>query len=282
MNGLVFAAIAPHGGIVIEEACPPDEREVAANTRAGMEEMSRRFAAARPDVAVLLTPHNVHVTGSMAIIGAGSIAGSLSGAAQPVTLHGPIDRVLSYALRDALVTGGIPVAEVSYGGNDAASATMPMDWATLVPYWFLGGRMSPPVPLVVLAPARDLSAEDHIQAGRIIAASVRDSGKRVALIASADNGHAHDANGPYGYSPNAKEYDLAVIKAVRENFLPQVRKIEPALVSGAKADSWWQLLILSGALEGAAWEGTLLSYEAPTYFGMLCAAYTPTLVLEDR
>lgn len=279
MNGLVFAAIAPHGGITIEEACPPEERNVAAATRAGMEAMSARFIEARPEVAILLTPHNVHVSGAMAVVGAGAIAGALAGAAQPITLRGPIDRVFTYALREALVAGGVPTVEVSYGGNDAASATMPMDWATLVPYWFLGGRTSPQVPLVVVAPARDLSEEQHIRAGRIIAATARDSGKRVALIASADNAHTHDADGPYGFSPIAAEYDRAIVKAVRDNFLPEVRNIEPALVADAKADSWWQLLMLSGALEGTAWEGELLSYEAPTYFGMLCAAYTPAVVL---
>ena len=42
----------------------------------------------------------------------------------------------------------------------------------------------------------------------------------------------------------------------------------------AKADSLWQLLVLHGALgDGARVE--LLSYEAPTYYGMLCAAYEP-------
>lgn len=282
MNGLVFAAIAPHGGIVIEEACAPEERELAAKTRGGMEELGRLFVATAPDVAVILTPHNVHVLGSMAVIGAGSIAGSLAGAAHPVQLRGPIDRVLAYSLREALAAGGVPTTEVSYGGNDAASATMPMDWATLVPYWFLGGRTNPPVPLVVMTPARDLSAEAHVHAGRIIAATARDSGKRIALIASADNGHTHTADGPYGYSPNAQEYDGLVLKAVRENFLPAVRSIDPALVAGAKADSWWQLLVLSGALEGAAWESAFLTYEAPTYFGMLTAAFTPSIVLEDR
>ncbi len=79
----------------------------------------------------------------------------------------------------------------------------------------------------------------------------------------------------------AAEYDRAIVKAVRDNFLPQVRNIEPALVADAKADSWWQLLMLSGALEGTAWDGELLSYEAPTYFGMLCAAYTPAVILAN-
>jgi aromatic ring-opening dioxygenase LigB subunit len=33
------------------------------------------------------------------------------------------------------------------------------------------------------------------------------------------------------------------------------------------------MLMLEGALESDRWRGELLSYEAPTYFGMVCAAY---------
>ena len=46
------------------------------------------------------------------------------------------------------------------------------------------------------------------------------------------------------------------------------------LVRQAKADSFWQMLMLSGAI-GDTWQGEFLSYEAPTYFGMLCAAFAP-------
>ena len=62
---LVFAAIAPHGGLAIEEACTPEERGLAATTQAGMEELGKRFAAARPDAVVVATPHNVHIPGAM-------------------------------------------------------------------------------------------------------------------------------------------------------------------------------------------------------------------------
>jgi hypothetical protein len=34
------------------------------------------------------------------------------------------------------------------------------------------------------------------------------------------------------------------------------------------------MLMLHGAI-GDGWKGEFLSYEAPTYFGMLCAAYSP-------
>ena len=56
--------------------------------------------------------------------------------------------------------------------------------------------------------------------------------------------------------------------------MDRLAKIPLALVESAKADSWWQMLILHGAT-AKGWKGTLLSYEAPTYFGMLTAAYLP-------
>ena len=32
----------------------------------------------------------------------------------------------------------------------------------------------------------------------------------------------------------------------------------------------------AGRAQGADWKGTLISYEAPTYFGMLTASYVPS------
>jgi aromatic ring-opening dioxygenase LigB subunit len=108
----------------------------------------------------------------------------------------------------------------------------------------------------------------------VLAQGAADSGRRVALIASADHGHAHDADGPYGYDPAAKEYDDRVVELVRSERLGELLAFDPQFIERAKADSFWQMLMLHGAL-GDRWRGELLSYEAPTYFGMLCAAYAP-------
>jgi aromatic ring-opening dioxygenase LigB subunit len=130
------------------------------------------------------------------------------------------------------------------------------------------------VPAVVVSPARDRSPQEHVQAGAAIARAAGNSGKRVALIASADHGHAHDPEGPYGFDPAAAEYDARVVELVKQNRLGGLLEFEPAFVEAAKADSWWQMLMLHGAL-GEGWRGEFLSYEASTYFGMLCAAYAP-------
>ena len=270
--GLVFGAIAPHGGIAIAEACAPEQRELAAVTRRGLEELGRRFDRAKPVVAIVLTPHNVHVEGAMAVITSGTVAGALEGHPD-VALRIAVDRPLALAIRDGIAAAGIPVAGVSYGANDAAAASFPMDWAVLVPLWFMGGRADPPVRTVVVAPARDLPYERHVAAGRAIADAAAASGLRVALIASCDHGHGHDANGPYGFTPKSKEFDDAVVDLIKQDDLAGLLRMDPALPVEARADSYWQMLMLHGALAAAHWKGELLSYEAPTYFGMLCAAY---------
>jgi aromatic ring-opening dioxygenase LigB subunit len=150
-----------------------------------------------------------------------------------------------------------------------------MDWGVLIPLWFMGGRADPQVPAVVVSPARDRPLEEHVRAGRAVARAAAKSGKRVALIASADHGHAHDPDGPYGFDAAAAEFDDGVVQLVRDDRLAALLDLDPALVEAAKADSWWQMVMLHGAL-GDGWRGEFLSYERPTYFGMLCAAYAPS------
>jgi aromatic ring-opening dioxygenase LigB subunit len=276
VTGIVFAAVAPHGGIVIPELCAEGEFELAAATRAAMEELGRRFSTTSPEAVIVLTPHNVHVDGSMAVIVAGRLEGSLEDDAgrAAVRLDVPVDLELALASLVGLVDAGIPTVGVSFGPNDPEQASMPLDWGALIPLWFMGGRAQPPTPVVLVGPARDLDSGNLLAAGKVLATAAAESGKRVAVIASADHGHAHDAEGPYGFDPAAAEYDEIVTGLVRENRLGALAELDPGFVDAAVADSFPQLLVLHGML-GEASDSELLSYEAPTYFGMLCAAFRP-------
>jgi aromatic ring-opening dioxygenase LigB subunit len=273
---LVFAAIAPHGGLAIEEACTPQERGLATSTQAGMKELGKRFAKAVPEVVVIATPHNVHIPGAMGVIVSGRVAGQLAGAPPSITLDVPTDLALALLVLESLAGADVPAVGVSFGSNDNVGATAPMDWGVLIPLWFMGGRDNPPVQVVVVTPCRDLSAADHVAAGAAIAAAAASSRHRIAFIASADHGHAHDPEGPYGYDPAARRYDELICKLVRSERLDLLAEIPLDLVEAAKADSWWQMLMLHGAT-GDGWKGSFVSYEAPTYFGMLTAAYTPVV-----
>lgn len=271
--GLVFAAIAPHGGLAIAEACSPAERSLARSTRAGMEELGRLFTAERPEAVVVATPHNVHISRAMGVVVAGRVAGRLAGAPASIELDVPVDADLAWLVLESMASAGVPAVGVSFGANDPESAVAPMDWGVLIPLWFMGGRHDPPVPLVIVTPARDLSTSAHIAAGAAIADAAARSGRRVAFVASADHGHAHVEGGPFGYHASAAEYDALIRELVITDRLNGLGDISPEMVEQAKADSWWQMLMLHGATPG--WKSRLISYEAPTYFGMLTAACEP-------
>ncbi len=229
---IVFAAIAPHGDL-----------DDIPDLRGAMEELGRRFDAAAPDVAIVVTPHNVHVDGHFAVVTAARV--------------GEWETDLETAA--ALLELELPILGVSYGGNVQAQSEMPLDWGTEVPLDFMRAKR-----VVVVSPARDRPLEEHIRLGEAIA---RLPG-RVALIASADHGHTHAADGPYGFHPAGASYDdllLEILASERLDFLPLAE-----LVEDGKADSLWQLLVLQGALgEGAAVD--LLAYARRSYFGMLVA-----------
>jgi aromatic ring-opening dioxygenase LigB subunit len=275
MSGIVFAAIAPHGSMAIDDACEPEERGLARATQDALEELGRRFERAQPAATIVLTPHNVHVDGAFAVVVAGELHGSLAEwTTQRVELACRVDRPLALESIVALVDADVPAVGISFGGNDAASAVAPLDWGALVPLWYMGGRSEPPVPVVLVSPARNRPFAEHRRAGAALAHAAASARRRVALIASADHGHAHDPDGPYGFDPAAREYDDRIVGLVRSGRLGDLETWDDEFVERAKADSFWQLLMLQGALEtNGRWRRELLSYEAPTYFGMLCASY---------
>ncbi len=269
--GLVFACIAPHGGLAVPEACASDEEDLAAETQRGMRELGRRCDAAAPDALVVLTPHGVHVEGHFAVVVAGHMAGALE-EVPGVALEAPVALDLAQEILRGLGEARIPAVGVSFGGNVPAEAVMPLDWGTLIPLWYLGGPRERPRPVVVVAPARDRPLGEHVTAGAVIAEAARRSGIRIGLVASADQAHTHRPDGPYGFSARAKELDGRIVAAVRDGRLRALLELDPSLVEDAKPDSLWQMLMLSGATDDA-WTAELISYEAPTYFGMLCVAF---------
>jgi aromatic ring-opening dioxygenase LigB subunit len=234
---ICFACIAPHG-----------DMELDTGLREAMEELGRRFAAAAPDVAIVVTPHNVHVDGHYAVVTAGQV--------------GEWETDLPTAVE--LLGADLPILGVSFGGNDPSTAEMPIDWGAEIPLTFMRARK-----VVVVSPARDRPLEEHLRLGQVIAGLPG----RVALIASADHGHTHRAEGIYGYHPAAAEYDALmqeIVASDRLDFFPLAELAEPG-----KADSLWQLVVLQGAV-GEAARVDVLAYAAPTYYGMLVAEVTQT------
>ena len=164
---LVFACIAPHGDVDLDPAL-----------RAAMEELGRRCAAAAPEVAVVVYA-----------------------ALRP--RRGPLRR------RHGREGGGVGDrrrdSRPRSSRRDAADPRRlvrrqrpgepPSSRSTGEPRCRSTSSRAPRV--VVVAPARDRPLEEHLRLGEAIAALPG----RVALIASADHGHAHDRGRPLRLRP---------------------------------------------------------------------------------
>ena len=255
---IVFGAIAPHGNPVYEQPDGP--------TANGMQELARRLAASGAEAAVLATPHGTLLDGHFGVVRSAELSEHPNQFVAGEQLYrGPGDAELADACVRGLRAAGLPALGLTFGTSYAGGSVMPIDWGAGIPLSFLR------IPAVVVTPCRTLSNDDHVRAGAALAAATGE--RRVAFVASADHGHGHVADGPYGFSEHSAPYDDDVQDVVRRNALGELAAWEPQRARDALADSLWQMLMLHGAL-GDGFRAELISYEAPTYFGMLTAAFT--------
>jgi aromatic ring-opening dioxygenase LigB subunit len=128
--------------------------------------------------------------------------------------------------------------------------------------------------VVLISPSRSLPWQSLIDVGHAVADAAEEDGRRVAFIASCDWAHTHKDSGPYGFHPLAAEVDARVVDMVERDALDELLTISEADASAAAVDGIWQALMLQGVLERMPMDGELLSYEAPTYYGMLVASWS--------
>ena len=272
--GIVFACIAPHGDEIIPQLAG-DKLEVFNKTKQGMEKIANLMKKQEIGTIVIATPHNLRLKGNIGVITAEFTEGSLQTDSASVKIRFKCNRSLAEEILRRAKKYKLPVMGVNYGTDEGSSSCMPMDWGTLIPLWFFGAQVKRPR-VVMVTPSREIPMEKLVRFGNLVAQAAKKTGEKVAFVASADQAHTHDKKGPYGFHQASVKFDKLVKEAVEGNNLKTLLNVEKQLIENAKPDSLWQIAILIGVLEEVPMKGKLISYQAPTYFGMLCAAYMPT------
>ncbi|HET8625813.1 MAG TPA: aromatic ring-opening dioxygenase subunit LigB [Thermomicrobiales bacterium] len=286
---LAIAAISPHGFPLIPDLSP--DAEGALRTRTALLELRRRFREADPEVIVIAGPHGIRVNDRIAVADVRRAAGTLHWRGRTVEMNLPVDMAFTRELVARARAAGLPIAEVGYGGADPRASVLPLDWGLMTPLWFAGhdrnlagfgyvtanydhGDPAPTgLPVVVVTPSRQIPRSLNVAFGRALAEAAEASPRRVAFVASGDWSHAHAAGSPYGYHPAAAAVDARVVAAIRDNAPLGLIDLDEGLIRDAVIDGLWQVLVLGGALEVVPLAVDLLSYEVPSYYGMLVATY---------
>jgi aromatic ring-opening dioxygenase LigB subunit len=269
---IVCAAIAPHGGLILPEYFGSEP--LAAKSRAGMEELGRRFAAARPETIFVVTAHGIAIEDGFAVSGGHLAEGDL-GRLGGVHQEFEVDQDLARAIVEESRRAGLPAALVSTRGT-GRGARVPLDWGCTIPLHFMGERWDPKPKVVVAGICRGgLSLSQHLAFGRAVGQAAARSDRRIGYIASTDLAHTHRTQGSFTFNPAAAISDAWMREVIQADDLTRLLDADMDQADRAWTEGIWEILTLAGARELTPMRGgEILSYEVPTYFGMLCAAFT--------
>ncbi len=259
---IVYACIAPHGGNLLRDVDAPGP---VPHGRRAMARMREALARSGAESVAILTPHGAYQRGAITLGTMLSGYGETDGV--QVSTQTDLDLAAAWAYRASEL--GVPVMPLA-GQNEGDA--LPLDWGVTIPLALLTPKT---LPTVVCCPARDLSRSQLIAWGEALVSASNEIGCRVALIVSADQGHGHAADGPYGFTPVSAKYDADMKAAVEANALPRLLEWPEDYAETAFADSYWQTLALVGVQKHLPMTAELLSYEVDHYFGLLCAEFLP-------
>jgi aromatic ring-opening dioxygenase LigB subunit len=274
---LLYACIAPHGSETIPQLASKSALPKFQKTMEGLHRLADEVRRVRPDAIVIASPHNLRLWRNIAVVTSENSTGTLQASPRnknSVTVKAKCDRKFAIELLGAAKRRKLPAIGANYGTSDGATSDMPMDWGTLVPLWFILPRCKPKPKIVIVAPSRTIPLKKNFQFGRLIGRLSERKRKRIVFIASADQGHGHRKTGPFGFNKASKKYDQFVIDAIQGGRIASIMKLNPKFVDAAKPDSLWQMTMLAGAIEGIRMKPRVISYDVPTYFGMICASFT--------
>jgi len=271
---LEYACIMPHGRDIIPQLAARKTKHLFAKTRESVRKIARDIREVRPDTIVIASPHNLRLQDKIGIVTSENTTGQLNGPrGKKVNLSLKCDREFAQDLLQESTRKHLPVVGANYGTAEGPASDMPMDWGTLVPMWFVVKEERVKARTVIVTPSREIPLKENVALGTTIAKMAEKRKKRVVFIASADQAHAHKKFGPYGYHRSAAKYDELVSQAIRKNRIESISRLNKRFIESAKPDSLWQMAMLAGLTRVVKMRGSLLSYEVPTYYGMVCASF---------
>ncbi len=271
---LIYACVAPHGGELIPRLATSRDKRFS-RTREAMRILANRISDARPDSIIIASPHNLRLVENIAVVVAENSTGTLrTSREKAVDLKAKCDMRLAHEILREARAQGLPVVGANYGTFEGPTSDVPMDWGTLVPLWFILRERRLKAQIVIVAPSREIPIEENVKFGTVVARALeRRRSRRFVFIASADQAHTHGKSGPYGFSEASARFDQLVIQAIETNRIGSLVGLDRGFIEEAKPDSLWQLAMLAGILRRVKMRPTVLSYEVPTYYGMICAGF---------
>lgn len=247
--------LLPHGDEIID--VPNSEAEKMNRT------ISELTYNDDSDALVIASPHGVRLSKNIAVVNTERFEGHFRLKTKELHLSLKNERPLTQLILERSANESEEVGFITAQGE---KSVFPLDFGTMIPLHFFSDK-----PIAYIGQSRLNDREKLLAFGENLYRGITEYQGRVSVIISADQAHTHSPSGPYGYSEYAEKYEETVLECVSKNNYSPLLQMSEGLISKAKPDSFWNLLVLSSILRNSKRKLTLDYHYVEDYFGMLCA-----------
>ncbi|MDR1134291.1 MAG: hypothetical protein LBL05_09000 [Synergistaceae bacterium] len=249
----LWAALTPHPPIIVPGVGGGREKE-AAVTLEGIAGVMERVRGRKPEVILLLSPHQPYAPGAFALNGSPVVKGGLAMyGARDASFELRARRPKIDALAEFLRADGVQASVVT-------SADLDRDQGSSVPLYFLRNTYAE-LPGVVLSSPIGLDREASFKLGEAL--SRFDDGGAWGLLASGDLSHRLKPGAPAGYSPMGEKFDAAVVESLEKTDPSPIFELPRSLIEDAGECGMRSVLAMLGMASALGGKIDVLSYEGP-------------------
>lgn len=253
---LVFASLCPHPPIIIPNVGQENISSVE-KTIKGMEKLEKKFFQAKPETAIIISPHGIIYPDAFSLNFSEIYVGNFHQFGDFITnLEFKPDLELLHHLKEK-IEEKLPIVLVSEKN---------LDHGSLVPLYYLTKNLKPNIIPIGYS---FLDFEKHLEFGKILKEEIFASKKRIAVIASGDLSHRVTLEAPAGYSPKGEIFDKKLITLLKNKDLKGILEMDKDLIEEAGECGLRSFLILLGILSETNYQPEFYSYEAPFGVGYL-------------
>ncbi len=274
---VVGAYILPHGAMILDPNKDKIPKE-AIDIHHAMIKMAKNINDLKPDLIFLTTPHGIALSNDFGIYmnKGGSGSAEWNNDYKKYKVQVEFDQEISNELIEYLLDKETAIHGIA---TFSLGVDAPFRWAEAVPLWFLRKLSTKPKYIIMSQPMRrheetkELILET-LTLGNDLRLFFESLEKRVVVIISADLGHTHQTNGPFGFSEEVELFDKLMEKwagTLDEKLLIKkaVPKLDEALCCG-----YIGFILLQGMLNGKGFTPEVITRATPSYYGMMIAQYT--------
>lgn len=275
---LLLGALVPHPPIMMQEI-GGEETDKVTKTVSAMNRLAGIFKDSSPETVVVFSPHGPVLEKQLPLRGDKSLEGNLRQFRSRLSWLRRNDRELVDLIAAEVEEEGLSATILNRGDYLSFGLDSRLDHGVLVPLSFLAEL---PFHLVATGICYFYPPEKQYALGVAIGRAVKKIPKRVAVVASGDLSHCLIPGAPATYNPRGKEFDLLLVKLIRENRPEEILRMDSELVEEAAQCGYRSILMLLGVFEGLEMQTEVLSYEGPFGVGYAVATFTPGAEDPDR